>query len=187
MQAGKCEHGVALGKLLNGGRAQFVGLRHRAGYGVRRPQITAPQIRLAAVPTHLCNRGGNSGLHLVGRVVREGMAKILHDVEAVATGNHAQPYNVESRVEQVGTMWRREHQVLMSAFHVGIESDILSVLLKQQIAGSGQPVSQGGLAVKLMRDITRLKHGLSVPARRQRKAAIQNQGRGSRFGSRLIG
>ena len=84
-------------------------------------------------------------------------------------------------------MWRREHQMLMSALHVGIESDILSVLLKQQIAGSGQPVSQGGLAVKLMRDITRLKHGLSVPARRLRKAAIQNQRRDSHFGSRLIG
>ena len=69
--------------------------------------------------------------HFVGRVVGEGMAEVLHDVQAVSVANHAQPDHVVGRVEQVRAMRGRKHQMFVAVFGVVVEGDVFALLVEQ--------------------------------------------------------
>ena len=69
-------------------------------------------------------------LHFDGRIVGEGMAEVLHDVEAVSATNHAQPDDVVGRVEQVRAMRGRKHEMFVSVLGVVVEGNIFSLLVE---------------------------------------------------------
>ena len=84
------------------------------------------------------------------------MTEVLHDVEAVSVANHAQPDHVVGRVEQVGAMRGRKHQMFVAMQRVIIESDIFAFLIQKQTAGRGEALWEGGFVAKLMRELSRL-------------------------------
>src|SRR5579863_4164724 len=81
VQAGVSKHRVTLRKLMNGGGAELVRLRHRTGRTVRSWQIAAGKIRDSRLMPYLRHSGGNSLLHFRCRIIGEGMAEILHYVQ----------------------------------------------------------------------------------------------------------
>src|SRR5262252_5707532 len=101
------------------------------------------------------------------------MAEVLNDVEAVSAPNHAQPDHVEGRVEQVGTMGRRKHEVFVAVLGVVVERDLFSLLLKFQSGGQSETLGEGGFTVKLRRKLPGIHHGGGMVTGCFRKARIQ--------------
>src|SRR5579871_2573821 len=92
------------------------------------------------------------------------MGEVLHDVEAVSATNHAQPNHVVGRVEQVRAMRWGEHKVLVTVLGVIIESDVFSFLIEQEMSRGREALGQGGLTVKLMRELLGIEHDLGMGA-----------------------
>src|SRR5579872_2551459 len=105
------------------------------------------------------------------------MAEVLHDVQPVSAANHTQPDHVIGRVEQVRAMRGRKHEMFVPVLGVVIESNVFSFVIKKQGSGGGQPLRQGGLDVKLMRQLTRFEHGLRVDTSGGGKSAIEFESR----------
>ena len=180
------EYGVALRELLNGGGAEFVRLRHGAGRVIRRGKIAAGESWLLRLVARLRHGRRNSLLHLRSGIIGEGVAEILHDVEPVAAANHAQADHIVSRVEQIGAMRRREHEMFMSVGGIEIERDVFTFLIELRTGRGGQALGQGGLTIKLVRKFARCKHRLGVGTGCLGKAGIERQPRCAGFGSGLI-
>src|SRR5450755_3698632 len=77
--------------------------------------------------------------------------------------------------------------MFMSMLGVVVERNIFPLLLKLELSGRCETLEEGGLAVKLMREAPRLKHGLGMNAGSLRKSSIDRQGRRSRLLARLVG
>src|ERR1700727_2956143 len=75
--------------------------------------------------------------------------------------------------------------MFVSVLGVIVERHILSGFIKLEIGGGCQALNQGGLTVKLMRELLRVEHGLRVDAGRLRKARIQRQRRRTCLSARL--
>src|ERR1043166_4453521 len=77
--------------------------------------------------------------------------------------------------------------MFVAVLGVVIECDVFSFVIKQEGSGGGQALRQGGLAVKLMRQLTRFEHSLRVDAGGGRKSAIEFESRHTGLAARLIG
>ena len=130
MHTGVSHHRIALRELMNGRAAKFIGLCHRARRSICIGQIAARKIRLAGLAPHLRHRCRDPLLQFRRRIIGEGVAEILHNIQPVSAAHHAQPDNVISRVEQVGSMRRRQHQMFVPAFGVEIERDVFAFLIQ---------------------------------------------------------
>ncbi len=131
--------------------------------------------------------GGHLVFYFGGGIVGEGVAEILDDVETVSTANHAQPDHVVGRVEQVGAVRGRKHEMLVAVWGVVIEGDVFSFLIELEVGAVGQPNGEGGLAFKFMGKLARFEHGLSVNARGFGESGIELQRGGSGLLAGLIG
>ena len=78
-----------LRKLMNGGGAEFVRVRHGAGGIVSAGQVAAGDIRLLRVMPRLHYCRGNVLLYFRGRGIGEGVAEVLHNIQIVSAANHA--------------------------------------------------------------------------------------------------
>ena len=76
--------------------------------------------------------------------------------------------------------------MLMPLFRVEIERNILAFLIELRGGRRGQALRKGGLAFKLVRELSRREHRLGVHACRPAKPGIERQTRGTSLRSRLI-
>jgi hypothetical protein len=155
MQAGIGQHGRAFAKLLGGGDRKLVGLGHRAGSAIGGGQIVPRQVGLASLLSTLIYGGRDFVFRFGGRIVREGLAEVLHDVEPVSPAHHAHPDNVKGRVEQVRAMRRGMHETFVRMDGVVVEGYVFSLLLEMEMSGGRNTFGQGGLALELMGKLLR--------------------------------
>ena len=137
--------------------------------------------------TTLIHSRGDALFHLGRRIVREGVAEILHDVEAVSASNHAQPDHVIGRVEQVRAMWGGEHEVFVSVFGVVIERHVFSLLIELEGSRGGETYGEGGLAIKLVRELPSFEHCQCVGACGLGESVVERERWGAGLLSGLVG
>ena len=107
MQAGISQHGITLGKLMHRGGVQFVGMGHGASGIVGYGKVPSRKLRLSCLVPRTRDSVSDARFRLCHGIGGEGMAEILHDIEAFAAANHAQTDYVIVRVKQVGAVRRR--------------------------------------------------------------------------------
>ena len=76
--------------------------------------------------------------------------------------------------------------MLVAVLDIGVERNVLSFLIQLEFGSGGETLGEGGFAVKLVRELSRVEHGLRVGAGRLRKSGIEAQRRRSRLLARLI-
>ena len=129
MQTRIGENGVTLCKFMHQPGAESVGLRHGACRVVCIGEIASRESRLIGLMSRLGERCRDLLLHFCHRIIGEGMAEVLHNVEPVSAADHTQPDHVKGRVEQVCAMRRRLHEMLMGLRGIEIERNVFAFLI----------------------------------------------------------
>ena len=187
MEAGVGEHGGAFREFVNGSGSEFVGVRHRTGRVISGLHIVARQYGLAVLMTALIDGRGDALFHLGGGIIGQGVAEILHDVETISASNHAQPDHVVGRVEQVRAMGRGKHQMFVSVFGVVIERHVFSLLIELEGGRGGETYREGGLTIKLVRELAGFEDCQRVGARGLGEPVVERERWGAGLLSGLIG
>ena len=185
-KAGVGQYSKALRELANGGGSKLVGVRHGTGSIVGDQQIATRQSGLSGFMARLTHRDCDSVLQFCQGVRGEGVAEVLNDVETISAANHTHTYDVVSRVEQIRSVRRGEHQVFVALLRTIVESDILGFLVELQVRHGGQALRQGGLVFEPVRELPGIEHSLCMNARGLGKTIIQGERRRSGEMPRLV-
>ena len=110
------------------------------------------------------------------RIIGEGVAEVLNDVELVSAANHAQPDHVVGRVEQVRAMGRRKHEMFVPVLGIIVKRNVFSLLIEQEACRDAKALRQRRLALKLMRELVGAEHDLRMLVGGAGKSGIKSEG-----------
>src|SRR5579871_6999578 len=115
------------------------------------------------------------------------MAEVLNNINVIAGAQHAQADDVVGGIEQVGTVRRRKHEMLVPVLGIVVEGNVFAFLVELGVGGLGQTLRQRGLAVKAMRKLAGRDQDLCMRAGSLAQTGIDGERRNSRIPARLIG
>ena len=99
------------------------------------------------------------------RKLEDGASKVLHDIQTISHGYNAEPNYIESGIEKVLAMRRRQHQMLVRTLGVIVQSDVLTSLFKDQRSRRRHADRERWFSVELVRELARRNHGFGMSAR----------------------
>src|SRR5579862_6029513 len=99
MKRGVGQKRVTPRQLMGGRRVERIGLRHGAGGFIGCGKIIFGELGLPYLAAHLRDRLGDAPAYLLGRIGREGAAKVFDDVKTVSAARDPEAHYIEGRVE----------------------------------------------------------------------------------------
>jgi len=187
LKGGVSHHGETAGELLYRTGSEAVGLSHGTSVLIVRAQIVSLKRGSLRLLADLVDSICDPVFDFRHRISWERVAEILHDVKAVSATQHGDANDVIGRVEQVGAMRRREHQVFVAGVCAVVEGEIFALAIELQRCGCGQPFGQRLLAIELMRKLMGIDHYLRVKTSGGGQSGVQRERLGANLATGLVG